>query len=219
MLFSIEDTGIGIPKEKQNLIFERFTQANNNITREFGGSGLGLTIIRRLLQLQGSEIFLESEPGVGSKFYFTLKFKKSTTEIREESKNSGTDNKPDLTGKKILLVEDVEFNVMVAQRMLKNWNAEVDLAENGAIAVEKVKQGSYDLILMDIQMPVMDGYTATRNIRTFNTNVPIIALTASVITTDIEAKAIQIGMDGCLSKPFNPNALYTIIMDNIAPTV
>ena len=219
LLFSIEDTGIGIPKEKQHLIFERFTQANNNITREFGGSGLGLTIIRRLLQLQGSEIFLESEPGVGSKFYFTLKFKKSTAEIREESKNNGTDNKPDLSGKKILLVEDVEFNVMVAQRMLKNWNAEVDLAENGAIALEKVKNGKYDLILMDIQMPVMDGYTATRNIRTFNTIVPIIALTASVITTDIESKALQLGMNGCLSKPFNPNALYTIIMDNIAPTV
>ncbi|BDQ12877.1 ATP-binding protein [Sediminibacterium sp. TEGAF015] len=218
LMFSIEDTGIGIPKEKQHLVFERFTQANNNITREFGGSGLGLTIIRRLLQLQGSEIYLESEPGVGSKFFFTLKFKKSNSEIREEAKQSGTENKPDLTGKKILLVEDVEFNIMVAMRMLKNWHAEVDLAENGAIAVEKVKEEKYDLILMDIQMPVMDGYTATRNIRMFNTEVPIIALTASVITTDIEAKAKQIGMDGCLSKPFNPNTLYTIIMDNIVPS-
>jgi len=217
-MFSIEDTGIGIPKEKQHLVFERFTQANNNITREFGGSGLGLTIIRRLLQLQGSEIYLESEPGVGSKFFFTLKFKKSNSEIREEAKQSGTENKPDLTGKKILLVEDVEFNIMVAMRMLKNWHAEVDLAENGAIAVEKVKEEKYDLILMDIQMPVMDGYTATRNIRMFNTEVPIIALTASVITIDIEAKAKQIGMDGCLSKPFNPNTLYTIIMDNIVPS-
>lgn len=215
LLFSIEDTGIGIPKEKQALIFERFTQANNNITREFGGSGLGLTIIRRLLQLQGSEIYIESEPGIGSKFFFTLKFKKSTSEIREEAKQSGTENRPDLSGKKILLVEDVEFNVMVAQRMLRNWNAEVDLAENGAVAVDKVKQYQYDLILMDIQMPVMDGYTATSNIRKFNLDIPIIALTASVITTDIEAKAIQIGMNGCLSKPFNPNTLYSIIADNI----
>ncbi len=215
LLFSIEDTGIGIPKEKQALIFERFTQANNNITREFGGSGLGLTIIRRLLQLQGSEIFIESEPGIGSKFFFTLKFKKSTSEIREEAKQSGTENRPDLSGKKILLVEDVEFNVMVAQRMLRNWNAEVDLAENGAIAVDKVKAHQYDLVLMDIQMPVMDGYTATSNIRKFNLDIPIIALTASVITTDIEAKAIQIGMNGCLSKPFNPNTLYSIIADNI----
>jgi len=113
------------------------------------------------------------------------------------------------------LVEDVEFNVMVAQRMLRNWNAEVDLAENGAIAVEKVKQNHYDLILMDIQMPVMDGYTATSNIRKINKQIPIIALTASVITTDIEAKAVQIGMNGCLSKPFNPNTLYAIIANNI----
>lgn len=213
LLFSIEDTGIGIPKEKQHLVFERFTQANNNITREFGGSGLGLTIIRRLLQLQGSEIFLESEPGAGSKFYFTLKFKKSNSDIREEAKQNGADNKLDLAGKKILLVEDIEFNIMVAMRMLKNWRAEVDFAENGAIAVEKVKQENYDLILMDIQMPVMDGYTATSIIRKFNTDVPIIALTASVITTDIE-----IGMNGCLSKPFNPNTLYTIITDNIVPS-
>lgn len=219
LLFAIEDTGIGIPKEKQHLIFERFTQANNNITREFGGSGLGLTIIRRLLQLQGSEIFLESEPGVGSKFYFTLKFKKINSDIREESRQGGAENKQDLSGKKILLVEDVEFNIMVAQRMLKNWNAEVDLAENGAIAVNKVQQGNYDLILMDIQMPVMDGYTATQKIRTFNQEVPIIALTASVITTDIEAKAVQIGMNGCLSKPFNPNTLYTIISDNLVSKV
>jgi len=202
LLFSIEDTGIGIPKEKQNLIFERFTQANNNITREFGGSGLGLTIIRRLLQLQGSEIFLESEPGVGSKFYFTLKFKKSTTEIREESKNSGTDNKPDLTGKKILLVEDVEFNVMVAQRMLKNWNAEVDLAENGAIAVEKVKNGKYDLILMDIQMPVMDGLEATRIIRDeLRLNTPIIALTANAFKHNVD-NYLDTGMNDYIVKPY-----------------
>jgi CheY-like chemotaxis protein len=104
---------------------------------------------------------------------------------------------------------------MVAQRMLRNWNAEVDLAENGAIAVEKVKQQQYDLILMDIQMPVMDGYTATSNIRKIDKQIPIIALTASVITTDIEAKAVQIGMNGCLSKPFNPTTLYTIIVNNI----
>jgi PleD family two-component response regulator len=133
------------------------------------------------LQLQGSEIYIDSELGVGSKFYFTLKFKKSTSEIREESKQSGNENKPDLANKKILLVEDVEFNVMVAQRMLRNWNAEVDLAENGAIAVEKVKQNHYDLILMDIQMPAMDGIEAAKMIRNAaeferDREVPIIAI-------------------------------------------
>jgi signal transduction histidine kinase/CheY-like chemotaxis protein len=210
--FSIEDSGIGIPKEKQELIFERFTQANNNITREFGGSGLGLTIIRRLLQLQGSDIFIESEPGVGSKFFFTLKFKKSSTEIREEAKQSG-DLKFDLTGTRILLVEDVEFNVMVAQRMLRNWHATVDHAENGAVAVEKVKANEYDLILMDIQMPIMDGYTATNEIRKFNNELPIIALTASIITPDIQGKAFGAGMNGCITKPFNPNDLYSVIAE------
>ncbi|TAG13199.1 MAG: response regulator [Sphingobacteriia bacterium] len=215
LYFAIEDTGIGIPKEKQGLIFERFTQANNNITREFGGSGLGLTIIKRLLQLQDSEIYIESELGVGSKFFFHLNFKKSTAEIREEAKNSG-DLKFNLAGKTILLVEDVEFNVMIAQRMLKNWNAQVELAENGEVAVEKVKNGNYDLILMDIQMPIMDGYTATKKIREFNLSVPIVALTASVITTDIEVKAIEIGMNGCVSKPFNPNDLYAIIAEKIS---
>jgi signal transduction histidine kinase/CheY-like chemotaxis protein len=215
LYFAIEDTGIGIPKEKQGLIFERFTQANNNITREFGGSGLGLTIIKRLLQLQDSEIYIESELGVGSKFFFHLNFKKSTAEIREEAKHSG-DLKFNLAGKTILLVEDVEFNVMIAQRMLKNWNAQVELAENGEVAVEKVKNGNYDLILMDIQMPVMDGYTATKKIREFNLSVPIVALTASVITTDMEAKAIEIGMNGCVSKPFNPNDLYAIIAEKIS---
>jgi signal transduction histidine kinase/CheY-like chemotaxis protein len=215
LYFAIEDTGIGIPKEKQGLIFERFTQANNNITREFGGSGLGLTIIKRLLQLQDSEIYIESELGVGSKFFFHLNFKKSTAEIREEAKHSG-DLKFNLAGKTILLVEDVEFNVMIAQRMLKNWNAQVELAENGEVAVEKVKNGNYDLILMDIQMPIMDGYTATKKIREFNLSVPIVALTASVITTDMEAKAIEIGMNGCVSKPFNPNDLYAIIAEKIS---
>jgi signal transduction histidine kinase/ActR/RegA family two-component response regulator len=210
--FSIEDTGIGIPKEKQELIFERFTQANNNITREFGGSGLGLTIIRRLLQLQGSDIFIESEHGVGSRFFFTLAFKKSSTEIREEAKHSG-DLKFDLSGTRILLVEDVEFNVMVAQRMLRNWHATVDHAENGALAVEKVIANDYDLVLMDIQMPVMDGYTATHEIRKFNNKLPIIALTASIITPDIQGKAFEAGMNGCITKPFNPNDLYSIIVE------
>ncbi len=215
LYFAIEDTGIGIPKEKQGLIFERFTQANNNITREFGGSGLGLTIIKRLLQLQESEIYIESELGIGSKFFFRLNFKKSTSEIREEAKQHG-DLKFNLAGKKILLVEDVEFNVMIAQRMLKNWHAEVELAENGEVAVEKVKNSKFDLILMDIQMPIMDGYTATKRIREFNQSIPIIALTASVITTDIETKAIQLGMNGCVSKPFNPNDLYAIIAEKVS---
>ena len=211
--FSIEDTGIGIPLEKQELIFERFTQANNNITREFGGSGLGLTIIKRLLELQNSSINLESEAGKGSRFYFTLAFKKSEEQQPEIVKPTLGAKKPDMNGLRILLVEDVSFNVMVAEKMLQNWNSIVDLAQNGAIAVEKVKNNEYDLVLMDIQMPIMDGYTATIEIRKFNDKIPIIALTASTINLDIESQARKSGMTGCITKPFNPNDLYSIIIE------
>lgn len=211
--FSIEDTGIGIPSEKQGLIFERFTQANNNITRDFGGSGLGLTIIKRLLELQNSHIQLESEAGKGSRFYFTLRFKKHTEEISEESKPEEKLQRQDLSGLHILLVEDVAFNVMVAEKMLQHWHATVDLAANGAIAVEKIRNNTYDLVLMDIQMPVMDGYTATQEVRKFNQEVPIIALTASAINLDIQSKAFQSGMNGCITKPFNPGDLSSIILE------
>ena len=202
LCFEVADTGIGIPENKQDLIFERFTQANNNITREFGGSGLGLTIIKRLLLLQGSTIKLESTVDKGSTFFFTLKFGVSDTKTTET--NIEVDGKSDLNGIHVLLVEDVEFN------MLNNWNAVVDKAENGEVAVQKVKDNKYDLILMDIQMPVMDGYTATRGIRLFDTTTPIIALTAS-LTIDIQEKAMDAGMNGFITKPFNPTELFQII--------
>jgi signal transduction histidine kinase/CheY-like chemotaxis protein len=209
--FSVEDTGIGISKEKQELIFERFTQANAHITRDFGGSGLGLTIIKKLLQLQKSDIYLDSEFGVGSKFYFRLRFKKSKTTIREEKVQIF--DKQDLFGIHVLLVEDVTFNVMVAEGMLQNWNAIIDVAENGKVAVEKMKDAKYDIVLMDIQMPVMDGYTATSEIRRFDTKTPIIALTAS-ISIDIQEKAANSGMNGFITKPFNPNDLFAAIYQN-----
>lgn len=209
--FAIIDTGIGISEDKQEMIFDRFTQANTNITREYGGSGLGLTIIKLLLQLQNSEIKLSSEAGKGSKFYFTLCFKKSSTSILEENKSFLNLDKPNLNGLQILLVEDVEFNVMVAEKMLQNWNAVVDVANNGEIAVEKVSANKYDIILMDLQMPIMDGYTATKKIREFNTDIPIIALTAS-ITMDIQGRAFEFGMNDCITKPFNPNDLINMIL-------
>ena len=209
--FAIIDTGIGISLDKQEMIFDRFTQANTNITREYGGSGLGLTIIKLLLQLQNSEIHLSSEAGKGSKFFFTLSFKKSNTSLQEENKKTLNFDAPNLNNIHILLVEDVDFNVMVAEKMLQNWNATVEIANNGEIAVEKVKNNQYDIVLMDLQMPVMDGYTATKKIREFNKNVPIIALTAS-ITMDIQGRAFEFGMNDCITKPFNPNDLFSIIL-------
>lgn len=206
--FSVTDTGIGIEKTKQELIFERFTQANSDITREFGGSGLGLTIIRRLLQLQGSDISVDSVPGKGSKFFFTLSFSKST-QVRKDNAGAAT-QKQDLNGARILLVEDVEFNVKVAERMLNNWNAVVDVAENGMIAVDKIKNQEYNLILMDLQMPVMDGYRASSAIRDINNEIPIVALTASV-SSDIFDKVYDAGMNDYISKPFNPDDLYKTV--------
>jgi len=212
--FSVTDTGIGIEKEKQSLIFDQFTQANTDITREFGGSGLGLAIIKRLLQLHKSEIHLHSDPGNGSKFYFTINYKRGKEEQGLIRPVHGP-NHEDLSGIKILLVEDVEFNVLVAEKMLSNWNAKVDVAENGLVAVGKVRERQYDIILMDLQMPVLDGYSATKHIREFNKDIPIIALTASA-STDIQQKTKESGMDDYLSKPFKPNDLFDTIYKYIS---
>jgi CheY-like chemotaxis protein len=207
--FSITDTGIGIEPSKQKIIFERFTQANSEITRQFGGSGLGLAIIKKLLNLQHSDIHVESELGKGSKFYFSLMFKIGDGVVVEDPQQSSF-HKGDLGGLKILLVEDVEFNVLVAEKMLRIWNAVVEVSNNGEEAVKRAKGGSYDIILMDLQMPVMDGYTASRCIREFDLVTPIIALTASA-SADLQQKALDHGMNDCLSKPFNPNDLFETV--------
>ncbi len=209
ILFEVTDTGIGIEKEKQQLIFEHFSQADSEITREYGGSGLGLAIIKRLLTLMNSDIKVESQPSRGSRFYFSLSLKRGKDISREEKSENGMVQN-NLGGIKVLLVEDVEFNVMVAQKMLSNWNAIVDVAENGLHAIGKAKEGNYDIILMDLQMPVLDGYSATRHIREFNKEIPIIALTASA-SSDVQQKTKEVGMNGYVSKPFKPSDLYEII--------
>ena len=208
--FSVKDTGIGIAPEKQSIIFEHFSQANSDITRQFGGSGLGLSIVRNLLHLMDSEIYVDSEPGRGSRFYFRLRAQKSTPSGLSSNDTNATPNHFDLGGIQILLVEDVEFNVIVAQKMLTRWNAQIEIAENGLKAIEKVKQRNYDIVLMDLQMPVLDGYNAARHIREFNTQTPIIALTASA-STDVLEKTAAAGMNAYVSKPFKPQDLYDTI--------
>jgi len=205
--FSVTDTGVGIEKEKQLLIFDRFTQANVDIAREFGGSGLGLAIVKRLAALYNSDIYLNSEVGHGSTFFFTITFKKGNQEPQLPQTIAG---KNDLSGIKVLLVEDVEFNIMVAKKMITNWNGAVDIAENGAIAINKLRQTEYDIVLMDLQMPVMDGYNATQHIRNFNDVIPIIALTASA-SADILQRTREFGMTDYLAKPFKPGELYEMI--------
>lgn len=209
--FSVSDTGIGIEKKKLDTIFERFTQADSAITRQYGGSGLGLTIVKKLLQLQGSDIQVESEPGKGSRFFFNLSFKNSRKQKDEKISDQET---KELNGTKILLVEDGPFNVMIAKKILENWNAVVEVAENGQIAVDKCSLGEYDIILMDLQMPVMDGISATKIIRAFKPHVPIIALTASA-SIEVQQDVMNSGMDDYISKPFNPESLYRTISKHV----
>ena len=146
-----------------------------------------------------------SETGKGSQFYFSVEF--PMVSQAGESTEQITDQEPDLKNKKILLVEDTAFNVLFATQLLEGWNALVDVAENGAIAVDMVKQNQYDLILMDLQMPVMDGYTASRKIREYNQQLPIIALTASA-TSNVKGKVMEAGMQDYVTKPFNPNDFF-----------
>jgi CheY-like chemotaxis protein len=212
-LFSVSDTGIGIQKDKLDHIFNPFSQASSSITREFGGTGLGLAITADLLRLMNSEIKVDTEVGKGSNFYFTLELAYAVE--KEEKTNPSTLIEEDLGQAKILLVEDTPFNVLFTTQLLEGWNTVIEVAENGAIAVEKVKTDFYDLVIMDLHMPVMDGYTATRKIREFNQHTPIIALTASA-TVDIEQKIFDAGMQDFVTKPFNPDDLFFKIQASIA---
>jgi CheY-like chemotaxis protein/two-component sensor histidine kinase len=203
--FAVSDTGVGISKDNFDKIFSKFTQESSSITRQFGGTGLGLSITVKLLKLMHSEIKLESKLGKGSKFSFVLNFMVNHNAIEETYDSPG--NNFDLQQVKILLVEDTPFNVLYATQLIESWNATVDIAENGFIAVEKMKVNDYHLVLMDLQMPVMDGYTAAKSIREFNSHVPIIALTASA-TSNIKEKTFAAGMNDYVTKPFNPDDFY-----------
>ena len=209
--FSVTDTGIGIEPKKQQLIFDKFTQANSETTREFGGTGLGLVITKKLLQLHGSEIKLESALGEGAKFYFSIELEISSELVKQtKDMNVEFEREDILKGVRVLLVEDYPVNIKVATKFLERWKVNIDVAENGKIAVEKFKIGKYDLILMDIQMPVMDGYTATTEIRKIDANIPIIALTASA-TLNNQDRAFAVGMSDYVPKPFNPKELFNKI--------
>ncbi len=206
--FSVKDTGIGIAPDKQKLIFERFTQANSETTRKFGGTGLGLVISKKLVQLHGSDIEVESEVGKGSQFSFTLDLRMGTT-LKQQIATAlaEDDNDVSLEGVKLLLVDDYFVNIKVASKFLEKWKVTFDTAENGFIAVDKFMKNEYDLILMDLLMPEMDGYTAVEKIRETGAEIPIIALTASA-TLNNQDRAFSVGMNDYVTKPFNPKELY-----------
>jgi PAS domain S-box-containing protein len=217
--FIVKDTGIGISQDKINSIFESFTQASNEMTRKYGGTGLGLTISKKMVELQGGSISCSSKLGEGSEFVVEMPFRKGEIRIqKEEIKRIQASISPNfLKGKKILLVEDNQLNQLLALKVFRKWNFELDIAENGKIAIEKVKNSNFDLILMDIQMPEMDGNEATKYIRENlgeKSNIPIIALTAHA-TSGEEQKCIDLGMDDYLSKPFDANDLLKKIYNLI----
>lgn len=208
IIFSVRDTGIGIPEDKTETVFERFTQADTNITRKYGGTGLGLAITRQLVELQGGHIELKSNSSSGVEFQFTLPYPKSNTDQKPTPLNKEIiENLQSDSVKKILIVEDNLMNQKLATIILQSNGFETTLADNGAKAVEILKEKTFDVILMDIQMPVMDGYRATQLIRDeLHIGTPIIAMTAHALAGEKE-KCIQLGMNDYLSKPFKENDL------------
>jgi CheY-like chemotaxis protein len=233
--FSVEDTGIGISDEKQKMIFEEFVQADSSTSRSYGGTGLGLAISQRLLNLQGTELHVSSELGKGSVFYFTLSFpiiyQMGPSEHSLPSANGhGPSMGPliplavtspsvpasEVVGRpledvRVLLVEDNPLNVLVTTKVLQRWGAIVDHAGNGKEALEQLDPLIHRLILMDMHMPIMDGYTATLRIREMGLSLPIIALTASVAKEEHQT-LYSFYINEVVTKPFSPDQLLRAIL-------
>ncbi len=207
MRTEIIDTGIGITKEQQEKIWQPFAQASISTNRLYGGTGLGLPIVKSIVEAMESRVKIESELAQGSRFYFDLVVKA----ISHGQLHQGTGKKErNLNGRRILLVEDNKINVMVGKQILEKANLVVDVAFDGLMAVNMVKKNDYCAVLMDIQMPIMDGYTSAMEIRKFNTVLPILALSASVFI-EVKSKIEKSGMNGFIFKPFDPEDLYNRI--------
>ena len=217
---SVEDTGIGIEPEKQQLIFERFTQADSSTSRSYGGTGLGLAISKKILELQDVELQLESTVGKGSNFYFDIGFPviKQKPLLQPVSLLKHEIHEQLLKGVSILLVEDNPFNILVAQTILENSGAQIDVATNGQEALNSFNSDKHKLILMDLNMPVMDGYEATVRFRINGETVPIIALTANT-TQEVEGEAYAAGLNDIIVKPFSPDKLHQVILQYVHAAV
>jgi len=225
--FKVTDSGIGIPKDKINSIFDTFKQADESITRKFGGTGLGLTISKQLVELQDGKISVSSEVGVGTIFTFVIPYEAGRSADIIINDKGGDENKStkvskSLSGMRVLLVEDNDINRMYAANVLKKWHCNYDEAENGEIALEKMRKQDFDIILMDIQMPVLDGIETARAIRSSfsapKKNIPIVAFTANALKGD-KAKYLDAGMNDYISKPFMPDELYQIMSAYYSDTI
>ena len=215
--FSVKDTGIGIEQEKLGEIFESYAQATADTTRKYGGTGLGLAICKKLVELQGGNIGVKSEPGKGSVFTFSIEYTLPESETRSPDSGSAEAMK-ELAGKKILVAEDNKINFFVANKFLESWGVIVTHVENGSLALDEINKQDFDLILMDLHMPVMDGIEATRIIRGSDderiSQIPIVALTAAVMS-EANDKIENLAINDYVLKPFKPKDLYDRIVRNI----
>jgi PAS domain S-box-containing protein len=206
---TVSDTGIGMSETFSKNLFEKFTQEEHSTTRKYGGTGLGMSICRELVELMNGKIYAESIKGTGSKFFVEIVLEKGSTK-QLSATNKITYLDVDISNSKILLADDNEMNRIVAKMTLSNYGCYIDEAQTGFEVLEKLKHNSYDIILMDIQMPLLDGIDTTKKIRKLNINTPIIALTAFALKGD-DAKFISAGMNDYLAKPFKENDLLSII--------
>jgi len=209
--FAVTDTGIGIEEAKLSKIFENFQQATSGTSRIYGGTGLGLAIVKQLVEPQGGKVAVESEVNVGSKFSFVLSFPK--TEISVDDDTALPELAVEVKHIKVLVAEDIPLNQLLMKTILDDFGFERDIAENGRVTIEKLQTGCYDIVLMDLQMPEMNGFEATEYIRnTLKSDIPIIALTADVTTVDL-AKCKAVGMNDYIAKPVDERVLYSKILN------
>ncbi len=218
--FRIRDTGIGIAADKLATIFDSFSQATSDTTRKYGGTGLGLTITRRLINLMGSEVAVKSELGKGSEFSFVLRLEKGRVPKHHIANNERSNDLLKDRNIVVLLVEDNRVNQVVATNFFRRWGVQYDIANNGREAVDMVTRKMYDMVFMDLQMPEMDGYQATHAIRqipdSYYHKLPIVALTASAMTS-MRDKVMASGMTDFMSKPFQPEELQQMIIKYTSP--
>lgn len=212
--FEITDTGIGIPEDQLHSVFDSFSQGSIEVNRKYGGTGLGLTIVKKLTKILGGQIKLKSTVGKGSTFSFHLLFEISTQLSRIETKPKADDDQAKLLNKKILLVEDNKINQMISKKMLERKGITCITIDCGEEAIEAARNNKFDLILMDVHLPGMNGTVATQEIRLFDTATPIIALTAISLDENRDM-LLSFGMNDVITKPFIPEEFYTVIAEYI----